>query len=462
MMTLRIVFRPQRWRRSLAAGSIVALFFNFLFPAIGGAETLRTYEDRFLDESFSGSDGTASWSGPWTEIGESDGPASGAIEVQTNGQCHTGRCLRIGKNGSDDASVLRAFDSSSASSVILTFDYRRQFVSSGPGSGGAGSIVLAVSADGTTWTTMDTFFLAINDGSQKAASYDLTAYAGSAAAIRFELSGGPDESHINIDNVSIVVYPGNPVVNQEPVMSDSLPDLTIKEGSHLSINPKATDPDGDPLSWSADGLPAGIGIDESTGVISGVVSGGSAQETPYVVVVTVDDGRGGSATLTFTITVKPAKPTTTTTAVAVTTTTPATTTTTAPATTTTSPATTTTTTTTTTTPTTTTTAFELAPLQPPNRADPPATITMAEAREAKEKLVTSGPALSSSGFGEPGASLVVHQLDPREGLAVSFTSAVETLKSNLMNSVLLGITMALLLLLGIDRSEERKRPLASA
>jgi hypothetical protein len=457
-MTVRIVFRPQRWRRSLAAGSIVALFFNFLFPAIGGAETLRTYEDRFFNESFSGSDGTASWSGPWTEFGESDGPASGAIEVQTNGQCHTGRCLRIGKNGSDDASVLRAFDSSSASSVILTFDYRRQFVSSGPGSGGAGSIVLAVSADGTTWTTMDTFSLAINDGSQKAASYDLTAYAGSAAAIRFELSGGPDESHINIDNVSIVVYPGNPVVNQEPVMSDSLPDVTIKEGSQLSIYPEATDPDGDPLSWSADGLPAGIGIDESTGVISGVVSGGSAQESPYVVVVTVDDGRGGSATLTFTITVKkPAQPTTTTTAVAVTTTTPATTTTTAPATTTTttSPATTTTTTTT-------TTAFELAPLQPPNRVDPPATLTMAEAREAKEKLVTSGPALSSSGFGEPGDSLVVHQLDPREGLAVSFTSAVETLKSNLMNSVLLGITMALLLLLGIDRSEERKRPLASA
>ncbi|HEU4750848.1 MAG TPA: Ig domain-containing protein, partial [Acidimicrobiia bacterium] len=340
-MTARIVVRPQRWRRSLAAGSIVALFFNFLFPAIGRAETARTYEDRFANESFSGSDGTASWSGPWIEIGESDGPASGAIDVQTNGQCHTGRCLRIGKNGSDDASVLRAFDSSSASSVILTFDYRRQFSSSGPGSGGAGSIVLAASADGTTWMTMDTFSLAINDGSQQAASYDLTAYEGSAAAIRFELIGGPDESHINIDNVSIVVYPGNPVINQAPVISDSLADVTTKVGSQLSIYPEATDPDGDPLNWNADGLPAGIGIDESTGVISGVVSGGSAQESPYVVVVTVDDGRGGSATLTFTITVKKDKPTTTTTAVAVTTTTlPATTTTTAlpaPATTTTSP-----------------------------------------------------------------------------------------------------------------------------
>lgn len=457
-MTVRIVFRPQRWRRSVVAGSIVTLFVNFLFPAIGGAETLRIYEDRFVNQSFSGSDGTASWSGPWIEIGESDGPASGAIDVHTNGHCHTSRCLRIGKNGSDDASVLRAFDSTAASSVILKFDYRRQFDSSGPGSGGAGSIVLAASAEGTAWTTIDTFALAIDDGSQQAASYDLTAYAGSAAAIRFELIGGSDESHINIDNVSIVVSPVTPPINQEPVVSDSLPDVTTEEGSQLSIYPEATDPDGDPLNWSADGLPAGIGIDESTGVISGVVSGGSAEESPYVVVVTVDDGRGGSATLTFTITVKkPAKPTTTTTAVVVTTTTlPATTTTTAlpaPTTTTTLPA---------TTNTTTTTAVELAPLQPPNRADPPATLTMAEAREAKEKLVTSGPALSSSGFGEPGDSQVVHQLDPREGLAVSFTSAVETLKSNLMNSVLLGITMALLLLLGIDRSEERKRPLASA
>lgn len=458
-MTARIVVRPQRWRRSLAAGSIVALFSNFLFPAIGGAETLRTYEDRFFNQSFSGSDGTASWSGPWIEIGESDGPGSGAIDLQTNGQCHTGRCLRIGKDGSDDASVLRAFDSSSASSVILTFDYRRQFDSSGPGSGGAGSIVLAASADGTTWTTMDTFALAINDGSQQAASYDLTAYAGSAAAIRFELIGGPDESYINIDNVSIVVYHGNPVVNQEPVMSDSLPDLTIKEGSHLSINPKATDPDGDPLNWSADGLPAGIGIDETTGVISGTVSAGSAQESPYEVVVTVDDGRDGSATLTFTIIVKkPANPTTTTTAVVVTTTTllatPTTTTLPAATTTTTLPATTTTTTS--------TTAVELAPLPPPDRSDPPATLTVAEAREAKENLVISVPPLGSSGLGEPGDSQVVHQLDPREGLAVSFTSAVETFKTNLLNSVLLGITMALLLMLGIDRSEERKRPLASA
>lgn len=456
-MTARIVVRPQRWRRSLAAGSIVALFFNFLFPAIGGAETLRIYEDRFSNQSFGGSDGTASWAGPWIEIGESDGPASGAIDVQTNGQCHTGRCLRIGKNGSDDASVLRAFDSSGASSVILTFDYRRQFNSSGPGSGGAGSIVLAASSDGTTWTTMDTFALAINDGSQQEASYDLTAYAGSAAAIRFALIGGLDESHINIDNVSLVVYPSDPVDNQEPVMSDSLPDLTIKEGSQLSVSPKATDPDGDPLNWSADGLPAGIGLDETTGVISGTVSAGSAEESPYEVVVTVDDGRDGSATLTFTIIVKkPANPTTTTTAVVVTTTTlPAT------PTTTTLPAATTTTTLPATTTTTSTTAVELAPLPVPDRSDPPATLTVAEAREAKENLVISVPPLGSSGLGEQGDSQVVRQLDPREGLAVSFTSAVETLKTNLLSSVLLGITMALLLMLGIDRSGERKRPLAA-
>jgi hypothetical protein len=54
-----------------------------------------------------------------------------------------------------------------------------------------------------------------------------------------------------------------------------------------------------------------------------------------------------------------------------------------------------------------------------------------------------------------GQALPEYQLDPREGLSVTFTSAVETLKTNLLNSVLLGVTISILLLLGIDRREER-------
>jgi len=81
--------------------------------------------------------------------------------------------------------------------------------------------------------------------------------------------------------------------------------------------------------------------------------------------------------------------------------------------------------------------------------------------EAKENLVISSPSIDSNGLDESRTSQPTHQLDPREGMAVSFASAVETLKDNLVNSVLLGIAFAVLLLLGIDKSEERKRPLAT-
>ncbi len=853
-MSVRIVFRPKRLRRSVAAGSIVTLLSTFLFPVIGVAATIRIYEDRFVNESFSGSDGTASWAGPWIENGENDGPASGAIEVPSDGvgHCHTSGCLRIGRNGSDAASVRRTFDSSGASSVTLTFDYKRHLHS-----GGTGSIVLAASPDGTAWTVVDTFDLTVDDGSQQAASYDLTPYGGSTAAIRFGLLGGWDDSHMNIDNLSIVTTtvgapvfdqdlgdrtdpeqaqlsidagatdpdgdqltysatglpPGagidaltgaitgvltalasaaspyavtvtvtdgtetdqdnfiwtvdevnqNPIaqdravsvaeddgsgvtvdlvdaafandpdgdslsltgldlssltgggvtdhgdgtvtyvpdsdfdqidtfaftvsdgrggsatgqvvitvqpaadspvlgpvpslavaeetiasmtaaatdpdsgdgltfslepgpdpvpagavidpvtgdftwtpgeddgpgifqftvrvtdatglfdeaallvdiseanrspmlgamadrsdpegavvslsvpftdpdtpadtvvftagdlppglsidedtgaitgtisydgaagsphtvvvtvsddgapaltdsktfvwaiseVNREPDAGAPLPDVTVNEGGQVSIDPYAIDPDGDPLNWSANGLPAGIGIDGSTGALTGTVAAGSTQGSPYQVVVTADDSNGGSVAFTFTITVvlppppPPPSTTTTTTADAVTTTTlPAATTTSSPtdpvATTTapvaspgltdpTSPP-------TTEPPTATTTAVELGPPIPPSPTDPPATLTVTQAREAKENLVISSPSIDSNGLDESGDSQLTNQLDPREGMAVSFASAVETLKDNLVNSVLLGIAFAVLLLLGIDKSEERKRPLAT-
>ncbi|MEM9776544.1 MAG: putative Ig domain-containing protein, partial [Chloroflexota bacterium] len=52
---------------------------------------------------------------------------------------------------------------------------------------------------------------------------------------------------------------------------------------------------GDSLTWSATGLPSGLDIDQDSGVISGRVNGGGQ----YSVRVTVNDGRGGSDSETF-------------------------------------------------------------------------------------------------------------------------------------------------------------------
>jgi hypothetical protein len=51
-------------------------------------------------------------------------------------------------------------------------------------------------------------------------------------------------------------------------------------------------------------------------------------------------------------------------------------------------------------------------------------------------------------------------LTPREGIAVGFAQAVESLRSHFLMSLALGMGVALLLLIGIDRDKEDKSPLA--
>src|SRR5579872_5661880 len=62
----------------------------------------------------------------------------------------------------------------------------------------------------------------------------------------------------------------------------------------------ATDADSsDTLSFSVDNLPDGLDIDPSTGIISGSVAEDALQATPYSIIITVDDGNGGTTTQTF-------------------------------------------------------------------------------------------------------------------------------------------------------------------
>lgn len=63
-----------------------------------------------------------------------------------------------------------------------------------------------------------------------------------------------------------------------------------------SLTLSADDPDDDTLIFSASGLPPGLAIDSSTGVISGTPS----SKGDYTVTVTVDDGEGGTDAVDFT------------------------------------------------------------------------------------------------------------------------------------------------------------------
>ncbi len=98
-----------------------------------------------------------------------------------------------------------------------------------------------------------------------------------------------------------------PPPNQAPSLTQPA-NQTHAEGAAVNLALVATDPDGDTLAYSASGLPPGLSINPGTGLISGTIAAGAAAGSPYTVVAGVNDGRGGSASRTFSWTVTPPQP----------------------------------------------------------------------------------------------------------------------------------------------------------
>ena len=89
-----------------------------------------------------------------------------------------------------------------------------------------------------------------------------------------------------------IIVGGNSSISPE---FSGIVDLTHAEGEVVSQTLAASDFDGDPLSFSATGLPPGLSID----AVSGEVSGIATQAGTYDVTATVSDGQGGSDTVSF-------------------------------------------------------------------------------------------------------------------------------------------------------------------
>ncbi|WP_332879397.1 Ig-like domain-containing protein, partial [Massilia sp. S19_KUP03_FR1] len=95
--------------------------------------------------------------------------------------------------------------------------------------------------------------------------------------------------------------------NNGPAPVGSLSAMAANDAAVLSIATAAafSDADGDTLTYSASGLPAGISIDAVTGVIAGTLTSGASSAVTggvYTIVVSASDGRGGIASQAFTLT----------------------------------------------------------------------------------------------------------------------------------------------------------------
>ena len=94
-------------------------------------------------------------------------------------------------------------------------------------------------------------------------------------------------------------------VNIAPALNTAVAPVLTSPGSQISVVGTgvdlqliASDPNGDPLRWSASGLPPGLGIDPATGRISGMPSAAGG----FTTVIAVSDGfNSTNATITWTV-----------------------------------------------------------------------------------------------------------------------------------------------------------------
>jgi hypothetical protein len=97
---------------------------------------------------------------------------------------------------------------------------------------------------------------------------------------------------------------GESPTNEAPTVEKPA-DQTGKEGDAVNLQVRATDPENGTLTYAATGLPSGLSINPSTGLISGAIATGAAKAEPYAVTVTAtDDGspaKSGSASFSWTV-----------------------------------------------------------------------------------------------------------------------------------------------------------------
>jgi S1-C subfamily serine protease len=101
------------------------------------------------------------------------------------------------------------------------------------------------------------------------------------------------DGEIDAATVTITVVP----FNDDPVLEGPV-ELAVDEGSPLTASITASDPDGDPLTFTATGLPEGATLDPADGSLAYSPSYGVATDdsgAAFEATVTVDDGEGGSA-----------------------------------------------------------------------------------------------------------------------------------------------------------------------
>ncbi len=112
-----------------------------------------------------------------------------------------------------------------------------------------------------------------------------------------DANGGRSEATVTV-NVGIV-DPGTPTAT-------TLPGQTITDGTAIppiNVTGSFTDPNGDPLNYTASGLPSGLSINSTSGIISGTPASDASTNSPYTAHITAIDPSGNQVTIAIVLTV---------------------------------------------------------------------------------------------------------------------------------------------------------------
>lgn len=102
----------------------------------------------------------------------------------------------------------------------------------------------------------------------------------------------PNDPRRSSDHDPVVAYLDIPAFNDLPQATGNLVDQSVLEGAAFSYATGTvfTEPEGEPLAFSATGLPSGLSIHPASGLIAGTPAAGTAGTT--TVTVTASDGAG--------------------------------------------------------------------------------------------------------------------------------------------------------------------------
>ena len=152
--------------------------------------------DTFDYESFANNNGSISFASDWHEVGESNGPGTGDLEVDNDDDlCASGRCIQIDTVTVGDA-LVRSVNLARAGAAQVNYVI---------GHTDGGAVAFEVSSDaGKHWSTLTTHVMD-KDRENVSASFDITPWLSDDLRVRFRVAQATSWGKMGIDNFEIQV-----------------------------------------------------------------------------------------------------------------------------------------------------------------------------------------------------------------------------------------------------------------